>query len=122
MTVLVLLILHEYVVTDLRVLAAVASRTAVRAAVRYVCDIEHLAVRTARTVLESPPVVVCTEIVDIFFLKAGSKTEACALFVARCVLVACENSGSEVISVKTEYVGKKLIAPLASFFLEIIAE
>ena len=122
MAVLMLLILHENIVADLCILAAGASRTAVRAAVRNVSNIEHLAVRTAGTIFQTPPVIVCTEIVDILRLESGSDSELCAFLISGSILIACENRSCEMIPVESENVSKELVTPLASFFLKIITK
>ena len=65
-----LLVLHEYVITDLGILTAVASGTAVGTAGRYILYIEHLTVGTAGTILEAPPVILGGKVEDILGLKA----------------------------------------------------
>ena len=69
-SVLMLFVLHEYVITDLGILTAVASGTAVGTAGRYILYIEHLTVGTAGTVLEAPPVILGGKVEDILGLKA----------------------------------------------------
>ena len=122
MAVLMLLVLHENVVSKLGVLAAGAARSAVGTAVRLIGNIEHLGVRAAGSVLEAPPVVLCRKIVDIFFLETGSDTVFRALFVTRRILVARKDRSRQVIGVKSEDLCQKIETPLAAFFLEVIAE
>ena len=121
-SVLMLLVLHEYVVTDLGIFSTVASRAAVRTAGRNVLYIEHLTVRAARTVLQSPPVILGRKIENVFRLKSGLDTVFRALFISRSILVTGENSRCQVICVKAEKFSQKLEAPLASFFLKIVAQ
>ena len=65
-----LLILHKYVVTDLCVLTAVASGSAIRSAIRDVFYIEHLRVGATGTVFKSPPVILSGKIEYILRLKS----------------------------------------------------
>ena len=67
------LVLHENIISELGVFAAMTAGTAIRAAVRLVRNIEHLAVGTAGTVLQSPPVILCGKIINMLFLKSGGQ-------------------------------------------------
>ena len=102
---MMLFILHKYVVAKLCVFTAAASGSAVRTAVRPVCDVEHFAVGTAGTILQSPPVVVCGKVIDVFFLKAGFYTVLCAFLITGCIYINCEYGCCKMVSIKSEYIG-----------------
>ena len=122
MSVMVLLILHEYIITKLGIFAAVTAGSAVRAAVRSVCNIEHLTVRTAGSVFQSPPVILCRKIVNIFFFKSGSDTVLCTFLIPWCILITFKYSGCKMVCIKSEDLCQQFKAPLAALLLEIIAK
>ena len=103
MTVMMLLILHEYIITQLGVFATVTAGAAVRSAVRSVCNIEHLTVGTAGAVFQSPPVVIGRQIIYILLLETGSDTVVCALLISGCILVTGKYSSSQMVGIKSEY-------------------
>ena len=103
MTVMMLLILHKYIITQLRVFTAVTAGSAVRSAVRSVCNIEHLTVGTAGAVFQSPPVVIGRQIIYILLLETGSDTVVCAFLISGCILVTDKYSSSQMVGIKSEY-------------------
>ena len=117
-----LFILHEYVVTDLSVLATVTSRAAVRTAIRNVLNIEHLAVRSTWAIFKSPPVVLCWKIENVLRLKSRLDTVFSALFISWSILITCKNSCCKVISIKSKKLCQKLKAPLATLFFKIVTK
>ena len=99
MTVMMLLILHKYIITQLRVFTAVTAGSAVRS----VCNIEHLTVGTAGAVFQSPPVVIGRQIIYILLLETGSDTVMCAFLISGCILVTGKYSSSQMVGIKSEY-------------------
>ena len=122
MTVVVFLVLHEYIIAKFGILTTVTSGTTIRTTIRAVGYIEHFTVRSAGTIFKSPPVILCRKIIDILFLKAGSDTILCTFLISWCILISCENSCSQMIGIKAENLGKQFKAPLASFFLKVITK
>ena len=72
-TVLLLVVLHEHVVPDFQIRAAVAGRRAVRAAGLFGDD-EHLGIRAARAgdARRAPPVVLLRQIEQVVILHAAA--------------------------------------------------
>ena len=103
MTVMMLLILHKYIITQLRVFTTVTAGAAVRSAIRSVSDIEHLTVGTAGAVFQSPPVVISGQIIYILLLETGSDTILCAFLVSGCILVTGKYSSSQMVGIKSEH-------------------
>ena len=66
---MMLFILHKHIVSQLCILTAVTAGSTVWSAVGLVRHIEHLAVGAAGSVLQSPPVIFCGQIINILFLK-----------------------------------------------------
>ena len=122
MTVMMLLILHEYIITQLGVFATVTAGAAVRSAIRSVSDIEHLTVGTAGAIFQSPPVVISGQIIYVFFFESGSDTILCAFLVSGGILVTGKYSGSQMIRIKSEHLGQQFKTPLAAFLLKIISK
>ena len=122
MTVMMLLILHEYIITQLCVFATVTAGAAVRSAIRSVCDIEHLTVGTTGTILQSPPVIVSGQIIYVLLLESGSDTILCTLLISGGILVTGKYGGSQMVSIKSEHLGQQFKAPLTTFLFEIIAK
>ena len=103
---MMLLILHEYIITQLGVFATVTAGAAVRSAIRSVSDIEHLTVGTAGAVFQSPPVVIGRQIIYILLLETGSDTVVCAFLISGCILVTGKYSSSQMIRIKSEHLGQ----------------
>ena len=120
--VMMLLVLHENVIAELRIFAAVTSRAAVRAAVRHIRDIEHLAVRTAGAVFKSPPVIFRGKIENTVLPEAGGNPVLRAFLITGCVFIAGKNRRGQMIRIKAKHFRQQLKAPLAAFFLKIIAQ
>ena len=120
---MMLFVLHKYIVSNLGVSAAVASGLTVGSAGSLcIVDKEHLGVGSAGSVLKSPPVIFSGKEVDILLLKSGLFTVHSAFFISGGILVSGKYCSCKVIGVKSEYVCKKLKAPFATVFLEIISE
>ena len=100
---MMLLILHEYIITQLGVFATVTAGSAVRSAIRSVSDIEHLTVGTTGTILQSPPVVIGRQIIYILLLETGSDTVVSAFLISGCILVTGKYSSSQMVGIKSEY-------------------
>ena len=122
MSVLMLLILHEHVVSKFCVLAAGASRTAVGTAIRHISYIEHLGVGTAGAVFKSPPVIFGRKIIYVLGLKSRIDPALGTFFISRSILISRKYRRCKMIPVEAVYFGKKFIAPFASVFLEIISQ
>ena len=122
MTVFMLLILHKNIITKLCILTAVTTGTAIRTAVRYICDVKHFAVRATRTVFQSPPVILCRQIIYIFLFEAGCDSALCTFFITWCIFVACKYSCCQMISVKTVYLCQQFKTPFGTLFLEVITK
>ena len=117
-----LLILHKHIISKLCIFTAVASRSAVRPTIRLIRYIKHFAVRTAGAVFQSPPVILCRQIKDIFLFKAGFNTILRTLFISRRIVVSFKYRCGKVICVKPKDLGQKLKAPLAAFLFEVVSK
>ncbi len=69
-SIMMLLILHEYIISKLCILSAIATWSTIRTTVIYISYIEHLAIWTTRTIFKSPPVIFCRKIMYILRLKS----------------------------------------------------
>ena len=122
MTVMMLLVLHEHIVSDLGVLAAVTAGLTVRTACGLVRHIEHLGVRTAGTILQAPPVILCRKVEYILLLKAGLDPILRTLLISGCILISRKNGSCQMIHVETEHIRQKFKTPLTPFFLEVVTQ
>jgi len=122
MAVMMLLILHEYIITQLGVFATVTAGAAVRSAIRSVSDIEHLTVGTAGAVFQSPPVIISGQIIYVLLLESGSDTILCALLISGGILITGKYSGSQMIRIKSEHLGQQFKTPLTTFLFKIITK
>ena len=120
----VLVVLHEHVVPDLDVLAAVAAGTAVGAALGLARVDEHLGVGTARTrgAGRTPPVVLAREREDVVVGKALLLPERDRLVVARDAVLAREHGDVQILRVEAELSGEELVAPGDRLGLEVVVE
>ena len=119
---MMLLILHEYIITQLGIFATVTAGAAVRSAIRSVSNIEHLTVGTAGTVFQSPPVIISGQIIYVFFFESGSDTILCALLISGGIIITGKYSGSQMVSIKSEHLGQQFKAPLTTFLFKIITK
>ena len=124
LTVSGLSILHEDVVPDLEVLAALAAWLAVRTACRTTCIYEHFAVRAARSGLAgwTPPVVLTRQEEDSVVWDSHAVPELCALSVAWNAVFACEYCDGKLLNGDSKHLGEELEAPRNHLFLEVVAK
>ena len=122
MTVMMLLVLHEYIIAQLGIFATVTAGSAVRSAIRSVSDIEHLTVGTTGTILQSPPVIVSGQIIYVLLLESGSDTILCALLISGGIFITGKYSGSQMVSIKSEHLSQQFKTPLTTFLFKIITK
>ena len=126
----VLVVLHEDVVPDLDVLAAVAARTAIGTALLLAGVDEHLGVRTARTRRPGrpPPVVLARQAEDALVGKPERLPDRDGLLVGRDVALiallalAAEDRHVELLRLEAEVLRQKLKAPADRLLLEVVVQ
>ena len=121
-----LLILHEHVVPDLEVAAAVAGGRAVGAAGRLVADDEHLGIRAAGAgdAGGAPPVVLLGQVEQVLVLHALRTPQVRRLLVAGAVGVALKHGEGQLVGVQAQPVlaGQEFPAPRDHLLLEVVAQ
>ena len=100
---MMLFILHENIISKLRVLSAGTPGPAVRPAVRPVRHIKHLTVRAAGAVFQSPPVILRRQIVNIFLLKSGSDTVLSPFLIPWGIFIPRKHGCGKMVRIKTKY-------------------
>ena len=126
----VLVVLHEDVVPDLDVLAAVAARTAIGTALLLAGVDEHLGVRTARTRRPGrpPPVVLTRQAENPLIGNAERLPDRNGLLVRRdvpCLALlafAAEDGDVELLRLEAEMLRQKLKAPADRLLLEVVVQ
>ena len=114
---MMLFILHEHVVSNFRVFAAMTSGLTVRPARRNVLYVKHFAVRAAGAIFQAPPVILSGKIENAILSKTGFNAVPCALLIPGRILITCKNGCSKVIRIKAKELRQKFKAPLATLFL-----
>ena len=121
-----LVVLHENVVPDLEILAAVAAGEAVGAAGRLARVDEHFGIGTAGAGLSggAPPVMLASKVIDMGRIRAHLDPAVVRLGIAGQALLAGEAGEVKLAGIYSEpfLAGKELPAPGDGFLLEIIAE
>ena len=119
------IVFHEYVVPDLQEGAAVAVRTAVRAALGPP-DQEHFTVRAAGTgqACRAPPVVLLGQEVDVFFFDALFFPQSGGIFILRCIFIPFEAGHCQLVrrDAQVFFVCQEFVAPGDLFIFEEIAQ
>lgn len=120
----VLVVLHEHVVPDLDVLAAMASRTAIGAALLLAGVDEHLSVGTARARCPSrtPPVILTRKREYVVIGQPLFFPQAYRLVVTRNAVLSGKHRHIEILWVEAEPRGKELETPRNRLRLEIVVE
>ena len=126
----VLVVLHEDIIPDLDVLAAVAAGAAVRAALLLAGVDEHFGIGTAGAggAGRAPPVVLAREAVDALLGNAKRLPDFDSLFVRGDVAalalyaLALEHGNGKLLRREAELGGEKLKAPGDGLLLEIVVE
>ena len=120
-----LVVLHEHVVPDFQVRAAVAGGGAVRPAGLF-HDHEHFGVRAAGAgdAGGAPPVVGLGQIEQVVVLDAAGAPEVGGLFVPGAVLVALKDGEGQLVLGQAQifFAGQEFPAPGDHFLFEIIAQ
>ena len=122
--VLLLSVLHEYVIPDFEVLAAFASRLAIRAACRTSCIEEHFRIRSTRTCLTcwSPPVVLTWHEVDMGWVDSKFLPSGSRFLITRNSIITLEYRNGESVDRNSQNFCKELEAEADHLVLEVITE
>ena len=117
-------VLHEYIIPDLEVLAALASWLAVRTACGASRIEEHLRIRAARTGLacRSPPVILTWHEIDMGRIDPELYPSCSSLLIAGHLCITLKDSDRKAVHRYPEDLREELKAIAYHLFLEVITE
>src|SRR5579884_156753 len=117
-------VLHENVVANLDILAAVAARSAVGAARGQTGIIEEFGIGSAGAGLANgtPPVVFARQVIDALLWNAQFAPDLSRLLVARRQFIARENSDGDALFLQPQHVGKPFQRPAQRLLFPVVAQ
>jgi len=119
-------VLHEHVVPDFKVFAAMAAGTAVGPACGFAGIDKHFGVWTAWASFAcgTPPVILTRQEIDSLFGYTKRAPNRSRFFITRNALVASEYSHRQLCRIDAQVLGacQKFVRPADCFFFKIVAE